>query len=59
MQAAITWWCNIIGVTDPTSIQIASGVVSGGAALFVAYVALLTVMAIFSLIWAAVRDYSS
>jgi hypothetical protein len=59
MQAAISWWCNLIGVTDPTSVQIAAVVVSGGAALFVAYVALLIVMVIVNLIWAAMRDYSS
>jgi hypothetical protein len=26
MQKAVTWWCDLIGVTDPLAIQIAIGV---------------------------------
>jgi len=39
MQAIIVRWCDLIGVTNEGSIQVATGVVSGGAALFVAYAA--------------------
>jgi hypothetical protein len=34
MQAIIVRWCDLIGVTNEGSIQVATGVVSGGAALF-------------------------
>lgn len=30
MQSLIGWWCAFIGVTDPFSIQVATGVVAGG-----------------------------
>jgi len=43
MQAIIVRWCDLIGVTNEGSIQVAIGVVSGGAALFVAYAAFVIV----------------
>ena len=43
MQAIIARWCDLIGVTNEGSIQVATGVVSGGAALFVAYAAFVIV----------------
>jgi hypothetical protein len=43
MQAIIVRWCDLIGVTNEGSIQVATGVVSGGAALFVAYAAFVIV----------------
>ena len=44
MQAIIARWCDLIGVTNEASIQVATGVVSGGAALFVAYAAFVIVV---------------
>jgi hypothetical protein len=59
MQAIIARWCDLIGVTNEGSIQVATGVVSGGAALFVAYAALVIVGAILGYIGGAIRDFSS
>lgn len=28
MQKAVNWWCNLIGVTDPTAIQTATGIIA-------------------------------
>lgn len=55
MQDFVNWWCNLIGVTDPTSIQIAAGVISGGIALFIGYIALLVAYVVVSLVPAAIR----
>ena len=59
MQTAMTWWCNLIGVTDPASIQIAVGIASVGAAIFVLYLANVIRGFILSLIITVVRDWSS
>jgi hypothetical protein len=29
MQTAATWWCNLIGITDLNSVNIAVGIVGG------------------------------
>ena len=30
MQKFVLWWCELIGVTDPNAIQIATGVCAAG-----------------------------
>jgi hypothetical protein len=59
MQAIIARWCDLIGVTNEGSIQVATGVVSGGAALFVAYAAFVIVGTILGYIGGVIRDISS
>jgi hypothetical protein len=60
MQAIIVQWCDLIGVTSEGSIQVATGVVSGGAALFVAYAAFVIVVGtILGYIGGVIRDFSS
>jgi hypothetical protein len=59
MQAIIARWCDLIGVTNEGSIQVATGVVSGGAALFVAYAAFVIVGTILGYIGGVIRDFES
>jgi hypothetical protein len=59
MQAIIVRWCDLISVTNEGSIQVATGVVSGGAALFVAYAAFVIVGTILGYIGGVIRDFSS
>lgn len=33
MQNAVLWWCDLIGVTDPSAIQIATGIIAAGTAV--------------------------
>jgi hypothetical protein len=56
MQTAIALWCNLIGVTDPTSIQIATGVAGGGTALLVTWIAFVAMLAILKSIGVVMRD---
>ena len=49
MQAIIVRWCDLIGVTNQGSIQVATGAVSGAAALFVVYAAFVIVGTILGL----------
>jgi hypothetical protein len=58
MQPIIVRWCDLIGVTNEGSIQVATGVVSGGAALFVAYAAFVIVGTILGYIGGVIRDFS-
>lgn len=37
MEAAILWWCHLLGIYDIYAIQIANGIVGGGSLLFLAY----------------------
>jgi hypothetical protein len=37
MQSAVVWWCGLVGVTDPASIQVAVGVVAGGSLIVIVY----------------------
>ena len=37
MQKVMTWWCGIIGVTDPVSIQMATGAAAALSLLFVVF----------------------
>jgi hypothetical protein len=46
-------------MTNEASIQVAAGVVSGGAALFVAYAAFVIVGTILGYIGGVIRDFSS
>jgi hypothetical protein len=39
MEIIVSWWCNLIGIADPTAIQIATGVVGGGLALAIVLIA--------------------
>ena len=39
MEKMVDWWCNLVGISDPTAIQIATGVFGGGLALAVIFVA--------------------
>jgi hypothetical protein len=59
MQAIIVRWCDLIGVTNEGSIQVAIGVVSGGAALFVAYAAFVIAGTVLGYIGGVIRDFSS
>ena len=59
MQAIIARWCDLIGVTNEGSIQVATGVVSGGAALFVAYATFAIVGTILGYIGGVIHDFSS
>ena len=59
MQAIMARWCDLIGVTNEGSIQVAIGVISGGAALFVAYAAFVIVGTILGYIGGVIRDFSS
>jgi hypothetical protein len=36
MQQLITWWCNLIGITDPVAIAVALSIVAGVTALLAA-----------------------
>jgi hypothetical protein len=55
MQGAMKWWCDLIGVTDPSAVQIATGIAAGGTALLVAWMALAFVMMIVG-IFSSARD---
>jgi hypothetical protein len=44
MQGLVAWWCNLIGVTDSTSIQIATGIVSAATALVICWLAIMVVI---------------
>jgi hypothetical protein len=59
MQAIMARWCDLIGVTNEGSIQVAIGVVSGGAALFVAYAAFVIAGTVLGYIGGVIRDFSS
>lgn len=37
VQEIVTLWCNMLGIVDPASIQIASGIVGAGSLLFLAF----------------------
>jgi hypothetical protein len=39
MQHVVTWWCTLLGITDPVSIQIASGIVGGSTLIYSPFVA--------------------
>ena len=39
MQHVVTWWCTLLGITDPLSIQIASGIVGGSTLIYSPFVA--------------------
>jgi hypothetical protein len=39
MQVVVTWWCTLIGITDPFSIQIASGIVGGSTLIYSPFLA--------------------
>lgn len=44
MTGWIEWWCHLIGITDPTAVQIATGIVAGGSALGLLYFGLMMVL---------------
>jgi hypothetical protein len=35
VQGIVTFWCNVLGVVDPASLQIASGIVGAVTLLFI------------------------
>jgi 2-hydroxychromene-2-carboxylate isomerase len=37
MQHVVAWWCTLLGIADPLSIQIASGIVGGSTLILRAY----------------------
>jgi hypothetical protein len=39
IESLVAWWCALLGVTNPTAIHAAVGVVAGGLTLGVAYLA--------------------
>jgi hypothetical protein len=39
MQHVVTWWCTLLGITDPLSVQIASGIVGGSTLIYSPFVA--------------------
>lgn len=34
MQRLVEWWCNLIGIVDPVSVQIAGGIIAGAILYF-------------------------
>ena len=50
MEKLVTWWCHLIGITDPQAIQFAIGNVGAGTFLFILvfFGYLLFVIAIFA-----------
>jgi hypothetical protein len=36
MQRLVSWWCDLIAVSDPMAIQVATGVIAGGSLILVA-----------------------
>ena len=34
MQRVVTWWCTLLGIADPLSVQIASGIVGGSTLIY-------------------------
>jgi hypothetical protein len=39
MQHVVAWWCTLLGIADPLSIQIASGIVGGSTLIYSPFVA--------------------
>jgi hypothetical protein len=35
MQRLVSWWCDLIAVSDPMAIQVATGVIAGGSLILV------------------------
>ena len=46
MESFVHWWCELIGVTSPYAVIIATGVVAGGTLLLAAYVIIFVFFAI-------------
>jgi hypothetical protein len=44
IQEYVNWWCNLLGVVDPASVQIASGIVAGGSLLLVAFYVIFVIL---------------
>lgn len=49
MDRAVAWWCDLVGVHDIYSVQIATGIVAGGIALLAAMALLGLAMGILNL----------
>jgi hypothetical protein len=39
MEKMVEWWCHVVGINDPTAVQIATGVFGGGLALAAIFIA--------------------
>jgi hypothetical protein len=48
MQALIAWWCGLIGVSDPLSIQVATGFASSSVLLGAVYMVLAFMISLLS-----------
>jgi hypothetical protein len=46
VAAWVAWWCNLIGVTDPTSIAVAAGIIAAAIVCFAAYLVLGVLLAL-------------
>jgi hypothetical protein len=44
----IEWWCHLVGISDPGSVQIAVGIVGGGSALAIIYFLLFVGLSLFN-----------
>jgi hypothetical protein len=51
MGGFVDWWCHLIGIPDPTAIQVATGIVGGGSALLIVLIIYLVVMGILQVIF--------
>jgi hypothetical protein len=40
MQFIIAWWCGLLGITDPLSVDIAGGIVAGSTLIYLPFVTL-------------------
>lgn len=55
MQTVVKWWCELIGITDAVAVQTATGVVAGGTALAIVWLALSIALLILNILGSA-RD---
>ncbi len=55
MQHIVSWWCDLIGITDNAAIQTATGVVGGMSLVLITLVVLVLILAVYS----SVRDIAS
>ena len=55
MQDIVSWWCDLIGITDNAAIQTATGVVGGMSLVLITLVVLVLILAVFAWVSEIVR----
>jgi hypothetical protein len=55
LQNAVDWWCRLVGISDPTAIQIAVGIVGAASLLLVVWLAAILLFAAIAALDAADR----